>query len=202
MSRRGRLQVRVNAGLVLDAGTCQEASGPHGPEWLIHPPETTLFHQVLAYLRDKPDPPKRSSGAMVGGEGVAAAALVLGWGSYLAVLLDPDKPIWPEARSASTSRISDEEMARINIEASAALAEWIDLYRRDAGGRLYTQLVERAIGYLPMPQKTSKVELSEFAALADSALAARVVQAALPSDARARKPTPHAARAACSPTPS
>ena len=40
-------------------------------------------------------------------------------------------------------------MARINLEASAALAEWIDLYRRDPGGRLYTSLVDRAIGYLP-----------------------------------------------------
>jgi hypothetical protein len=26
---------------------------------------TTLFNQVLAYLREKPDPPKRSSGSMV-----------------------------------------------------------------------------------------------------------------------------------------
>lgn len=178
MSLRDRLQVRVNEEVVLDAGTCEEVSGPHGPEWLIHPPETTLFHQVLAYLRDKPDPPKRPSGAMVGREGVAAAALVLRWGSYLAVLLDRDKPVWPEVRSASTSRISDEEMARINIEASAALAEWIDLYRRGPGGRHYTQLVQRAIGYLPMPQKTAKLKVREIAALADPEMAARVVQAA------------------------
>ena len=114
MSLRDRLQVRVNDELVLDAGTCEEVSGPHGPEWLIHPPETTLFHQVLAYLRAKPDPPTRPSGAMVGREGVAATALILQWGSYLAVLLDRDKPVWLEVRSASTSRINDEEMARIN----------------------------------------------------------------------------------------
>lgn len=54
-------------------------------------------------------------------EGVAAAALALRWGSYLAVLLDHDKAVWPEVNSPSTSRISDEEMARINIEAAAAL---------------------------------------------------------------------------------
>ena len=70
---------------------------------------------------------------MVGREGVAAAALTLRWGSYLAVLLDHDKPVWPEVDSPSTSRISDEEMARINIEASAALAEWIDIYRDRPG---------------------------------------------------------------------
>jgi len=82
-------------------------------------------------------------------EGVAGAAVVLRWGSYLAVLLDRDKPLWPAAHAKGTSRISDEEMARINIEASAALAEWIDLHRADRGGRRYAQLVDRAVSYLP-----------------------------------------------------
>ncbi len=177
MTARGPLRVRVNDELVLDAGICEDVSGPHGPERLIRPPETTLFHQVLAYLQAKPDPPRRPSGSMVGREGVAAAALALRWGSYLAVLLDRDKPVWPEVHSAGTSRISDEEMARINIEASAALAMWIDLYREDPGGRLYTQLVDRAVSYLPMPKKTSKLKVTEFAALADPEMAARVVQA-------------------------
>ena len=34
MSLRDRLQVRVNDEPVLDVGTCEEVSGPHGPEWL------------------------------------------------------------------------------------------------------------------------------------------------------------------------
>lgn len=174
---RERLQVRVNDELALDAGTYEEATGSGGREWLIHPPERTLFHQVLAYLQTKPDPPAPLSGTMIGREGVAAAALVLRWGSYLAVLLDPDKPIWPAVRSPGTSRISDDEMARINIEASAALAEWIDIYRGDP--RLHQQLVDRAIGYLPMPNRTaSKLKVKEFSALAIPEMAARVVQAA------------------------
>ena len=177
MIATGRLLVRVNEDLVLDAGTCEQVSRPAGPERLIRPPDTTLFHQVLAYLRAKPDPPRRPSGSMVGREGVATAALVLRWGSYLAVLLDRDKPLWSAVRSPGISRISDEEMARINIEASAALAEWIDLYRVDPGGSLYTQLVNRAVSYLPMPKKTSKLEVTEFAALAESKVAARMVQA-------------------------
>ena len=170
--------VRVNAELMLDAGTCEEVTGPHGSERLIRPPGTTLFHQVLAYLRAKPDPPKSLSGSMVGREGVAATAVILRWGSYLAILLDRDKPVWPEVNSASTSRISDDEMARINIEASAALAEWIDIYRTDPGGPQYKQLVDRAVYYLPMPKKTSKFRAAEFAALAVPAIAARVVRAA------------------------
>ncbi|HVI05688.1 MAG TPA: hypothetical protein VM711_06305, partial [Sphingomicrobium sp.] len=170
--------VRVNAELMLDAGTCEEVTGPHGSERLIRPPGATLFHQVLAYLRAKPDPPKSLSGSMVGREGVAATAVILRWGSYLAILLDRDKPVWPEVNSASTSRISDDEMARINIEASAALAEWIDIYRTDPRGPQYKQLVDRAVYYLPMPKKTSKFRAAEFAALAVPAIAARVVQAA------------------------
>ena len=93
------------------------------------------------------------------------------------MLLDRDKPVWPAVHSARTSRISDGEMARINIEASAALAEWIDIYRGEP--RLYRQLVDRAIGYLPMLNRTaSKLKVKEFSALAIPEIAARVVQAA------------------------
>jgi hypothetical protein len=126
-------------------------------------------------LRQKPDPSKRPSGSVVGREGVAAAALVLRWGSYLAVLLDHDKPVWPEVNSPATSRISDEEMARINIEASAALAEWIDLYRADRGGSAYEQFVNRAVEYLPMPKKKSRMKVTDVAALAEPGLASQLV---------------------------
>jgi len=107
------LQVNVNDELVLDAGTCEEIAEPEGLEYLIRPPKTTLFHQVFAYLEQKPDPDKPPPGSMVGREGVAAAAICLRWGSYLAVLLDHGKPLWSEVRSLKVSRISDEEMARI-----------------------------------------------------------------------------------------
>jgi hypothetical protein len=97
--------------------------------------------------------------------------------SYLTVLADRDKPLWPGVRSAHTSRISDQEMARINIEASAALAEWIDLRRAEGGERPYTQLVDRVLTYLPMPTTPSTPRLSPFAALAEPELATRLVQA-------------------------
>jgi hypothetical protein len=170
------LQVRVNEDLVLDAGSCEEIPTLRGLERLIRPPGTTICHQVLAYLRAKPDPALRPSGSMAGREGIAAVAVILRWGSYLAVLLDRNKPVWSKAGSASTSRIGDQEMARINIEASAALAEWIDLYRADRDRRLYEQLVNRAVSYLPMPNKTPKLKAGEFAALADPDMAARFVK--------------------------
>jgi hypothetical protein len=81
MGASERLQVRVNDELALDAGACEEVISAHGPEWLIRPPMTTLSNQVLAYLREKPDPPKHPSGSMVGREGIAAAAVTLRWGS-------------------------------------------------------------------------------------------------------------------------
>ena len=172
-----RVDVRVNDDLTLDAGTCEAISGPGGAAQIIHPPATSLFHQILAYLREKPNPPMRSTGSLIGREGVAAAAVALRWGSYLAVLLDRDKPVWPEVRSPATSRISDQEMARINIEASAALADWIDVFRADRGGRMYQQLVNRAVAYLPMPKKTSRLKVNEIGALAEPGIAAQLVEA-------------------------
>lgn len=173
----GKLRVRVNEELVLDAGNCEDVIGEASPLRVIHPPETTLFHQVLAYLRDQPDPPEHSSGLSAGREGVAAAALILRWGSYFGVLLDHNKPEWSEIGSEDASRISDSEMARINIEASAALAEWTDIFREDMGGLVYERLVRRAIAYLPMPKMTSKPKINEFRALANPELAARLMNA-------------------------
>jgi hypothetical protein len=78
------------------------------------------------------------------------------------------------------SRIDDEEMARINIEATAGLAAWIDIRREDEG--LYRQLVNRSVAYPPMLTRTSKakVSASAFAALADPTMATRLVHAVDP----------------------
>jgi hypothetical protein len=179
-SRRS-VRVRVNDDLILDTGSCQDADGPNGPLCIIEPPRTTLFDQVLADLQEQPDPATPRSGSIAGREGVAAAAVALRWGSYLAVILDRDQPLWSDVGSPSTNRMSDEEMARINIEASAALAEWIELYRTEKGGHRYERLVNRAVAYLPMPKKTAKLKVTEFAALAQPEFAARLVELADPA---------------------
>ena len=165
------LRVRVNNDLLLDAGAVEE----RGSDLVITPPTVTLFRQVLDYLRAKPDPVTPPTGSTVESEGVAAAVTVLRWGSYFAVLADRTKPVWAEARSPGTSRICDSEMARINIEASAALAEWIDLSREDPD--VYGQLVVRAVAYLPFPKVRPRLEGVQFAMLAMPEVTARLVEA-------------------------
>ena len=161
-----------------------------GFEILVRPPEVTLFGQVLTYLRGKPDPPGPLPGAAAGREGVAAAAVTLRWGSYVAVLLDRDKPVSPAAVSKGRSRICNEEMARINIESSAALAEWIELRAADAG--LYGRLVDRAVSYLPMPQRTATIRVGPFAALANAEIAGQLLRAVDPAQlARVRGDAEH-----------
>jgi hypothetical protein len=155
-----RLLVRLHDDLTLDAGSAEAV----GTELVIQPPSVTLFHQVIGYLRRKPDPPAPPAGSFIEREGAAAASVALRWGSYLAVLADKDKPIWSETRSPGTSRIADSEMARINIEASSALAEWIDLYRKEPA--LYEKLALRAVAYLPVPKWKVTPAGTDFAMLA------------------------------------
>jgi hypothetical protein len=174
-----RLTVRVNSELLLDAGNRKEMQTGNGREFLIHPPRKTLFNQLLDYLRAKEDPPVPLSGSFVGREGVAATAVTLRWGSYLAVLLDHEKTIWSEVDSPNTSRISDHEMARINIEASAALGDWVDLCRTDRAGE-YTQLVNRAVFHLPMTWKSSKRHRGPFVALGLPQIAAQLITGVYP----------------------
>ena len=79
-----------------------------------------MYRQVAAYLETKPAPPegnpKRAD------EARAAVAVCLRWGSYFAVLADPARPPSPHVADEQVSRIDDGEMARMNVEISAALA--------------------------------------------------------------------------------
>ena len=133
-----QLSVNVSDILTLDAGWWEEtmeetASGKPLPCRLIHPPEPTMYDQVLRYLemisRETRIPPK--SQLDFGEVALATIAVCLRWGTYFAVLADRTKPIWPQTEQKEISMIGDEEMARINIEASAALAQWIELMRAD-----------------------------------------------------------------------
>jgi len=153
MQQLYQIPVAVSDAFILDAGWWEETraesvSGPL-PCRLIHPPEPTLYDQILRYLEatssDAKVPPK--SQLNFGEVAWATIAICLRWGTYFAVLSDQTKPLWPQIEQRAVSMISDEEMARINVEASAALAHWIELMREDDGH--FRKLV-KAAQYLPL----------------------------------------------------
>lgn len=154
-SGKQKLSVHVSEDLTLDAGWWEEVPDEGGVIYRrVHPPETTMFEQVVNYLESLPPEPGYP-GIRIGEEAIAATAVCLRWGSYLAVLADRNKPLAPEAGQKGVSLIADSEMARINIEASAALAQWIDLMRADWDHYLTLMWAARR---LPMTRKRVKTD--------------------------------------------
>ena len=152
MAPRHFLTINLNEQCAINAGSWQEcvAEG-QSPSRLISSPQTTMYRQVLSYVeettRDEKVPPK--SQLHFGEVAIATVAICLRWGSYFAVLANRDLPQWVAAYDPEVSCISDGEMARINIEASAALSDWIDLMRADQ--RHFRKLVKAAVQFLPFP---------------------------------------------------
>lgn len=144
-----QLSVRVNEDLVLDAGSwkevADESSGFVYRE--IIPPETVLYDQLINYLKTRlPREPVRAPTSDE--EALAAVAVCLRWGSYLCVLADETLPERHADLEPGASLISNEEMARINIEASATLEDW--LRRKRATPLIYGMFVKAALS-LPLP---------------------------------------------------
>jgi len=126
------------------------------------------FENIIVEMKSQKFQPKagfKFTGAThlsLGQEAVAATAVCLRWGSYLAVLADRDRPLWPQARQEGLSRIADSEMTRINVEASAALARWIDVMRTDWERYLSLMWAARR---LPMTRKRVKRDRGAMALL-------------------------------------
>jgi hypothetical protein len=117
---------------------------------LLRPPSRSPYEQLLKYLNGVPDPGDtwRTEREL---EALAATALTIRWGSYYAVLADLKSQAWRFDGSVDVESISDAEMARINIEASAAMARWIELYLSDRSACL--ALARRAVAHLPIYKK-------------------------------------------------
>lgn len=144
------LTIKVNDHCTLDAGCWQEClNEEQKPFRLIFPPLTTMYHQLLSYLEtattDWKIPPK--SQLHFGEVALATVAVCIRWGSYFTVLVNDDTPQWALADHGAVSCLDDSEMARINIEASAALAEWMSLIHSDPSR--FRVLTKAAVQLLP-----------------------------------------------------
>jgi hypothetical protein len=147
------LIVTVSENLSLNAGTVSVQADT----LCIHPPERPLFDQLCAWL-DQCSPPTTGFNHWI--LGIGATALCLRWGTYLAVVMDETKPIDPRARQPATSMISDEEMRRINVEASCNLARLLQMRHQDEGA--FFDRLRRAYEWLPMPQRRVKRNWEPF----------------------------------------
>jgi hypothetical protein len=152
MPEQRSLTVNVSARFTIDAGSWQgRVEEDQAPYRLVSPPRATMYRQVLSYLeeatRGQKVPPK--SQVHFGEVAIATVALCIRWGSYFAVLANRGLPQWAAAFDSEVSCIGDAEMARINIEASAALSDWIDLMRADQPR--FRKLVKAAVQLLPFP---------------------------------------------------
>jgi hypothetical protein len=148
------LFVRVSETFSLDAGWHEETqeettSGTMLSCRLIHAPEPTMYEQLLHHLELSAHniTPIPKSQLHFGEVALATIAVCLRWGTYFAVLADRTKPLWSETSNEEISMICDDEMARINIEASAALTHWIELMRAD--DKHFRKIVKAAL-QLPM----------------------------------------------------
>ena len=152
MPRQHSLTIDVNDRFTIDAGYWQECvEGDQMPYRLVSPPQRTMYQQALSYLEEATSgqkvPPK--SQLHFGEVAIATVAVCIRWGSYFAVLANHDLPQWTAAFDPEVSCIGDGEMARINIEASAALSDWIDLMRADQ--QHFRKMVKAAVQWLPFP---------------------------------------------------
>ncbi|MCP5011331.1 MAG: hypothetical protein GY942_15230 [Aestuariibacter sp.] len=145
-SKPMNLIIPVTPELSLHAGVVTT----QGNRLIITPPAQTLFDQLCTWLDQCPLPTVGFNHWVLG---IGATALCLRWGSYLAVLLDESKPVDPRAGqpTGSTSMISDDEMRRINIEATHNLAWLLQLWQTDEAA--FFHLLRAAYSWLPMPQR-------------------------------------------------
>jgi len=137
------LGVRVNEQLTLDAGTLV-ADAPDAVHGVVRPPSVPMIEQVLAFLIRQPAEPDAEISETELAQ--VTTALCLRYGTWFGLISDGARPMTLRMPRGA-SRIRNPEMARINVEASAGLARWLDL--RCGSPAAFKQLVLRALKHLP-----------------------------------------------------
>ncbi|MBI2837003.1 MAG: PDZ domain-containing protein [Acidobacteria bacterium] len=138
--------------------------------------------------------------ALRAAEKLDAAGVAAGpWGTIGVVVQDIDEPLKEYLSAVAGALVVDvnpsgpaqkaglspgDLVTRSNGTDVSTAAQFMDrIHHAPAGSTmkpLYTRLVDRAVGYLPMPKKAAKLKSERFAVLADTDTAARLVEAAGP----------------------
>lgn len=141
------LTVKLAPDFSLDAGAWEEVADA-GTARRVTPPGVPMFSQLLdCYLRRRL-PRALGDAATPAEEAAAATAACLRWGSYLAALANEELPACRGKLAPGTCLITGPELSRINTEASAGLARWLEL--KLATPHIYAYYVRGALT-LPMP---------------------------------------------------
>ena len=86
-SQTTEILIRAKSDLVLNAGKVREESN----NYVLTPPETTLFDQLWSWLAVHP---RKNDGIRNYALGIGATALCFRYGTYLSVLMD-SSPFYP-----------------------------------------------------------------------------------------------------------
>ncbi len=141
------LKIQVKENLDLIAGKLTVFAD----EYVITPPDLSLFDQLWGWLAEHP---RTDYGIYNYALGIGTTALCFRWGTYLSVLMDENKPVDPRAAKETMSMISNQEMKRINIEASYNLARLLEKLHQNESETV--DFILRAYDWLPMPQRKVK----------------------------------------------
>ncbi len=143
-----KLITSVSDSFSLDMGHVEEVNGV----CRILPPDTMLFDQLLVWLKGKP-----ASHTMPGPVtmGVGMTALCLRWGTYLAFLMDENKPVDLDAKDGNINMISNDEMMRINIEASRNMERMLKMLHEDRDTA--PSIIIRAYDLLPVMKSKLRI---------------------------------------------
>lgn len=152
---RSHLTSRVNDGFHVSAGKWEQVEGADGNiERKVSVPEPTMGDQVFWYLYSKRDV-SDTADINEADEAKILFSACIRWGSYFATLVDRDAVPYNIEVKPNVSRISPDELERINVEASAALERWLIHKRADPEG--YLQMLRAGKRYLPFISRQTRM---------------------------------------------
>jgi len=164
--KSGELIISLENGLALNYGSFDFQVEGDTLIFHVSPPQRPLFWQIIDWLDEMPMPDIRLPLYKV--LPVGATSLCFRWGTWMGWLADNAKPLDVTARLEGYSQISNGEMKRMNIEASANVAWLLEMLYENHD--LAINRLDKVSGYLPL-SAAKKVGYGKFGEIARCLLA-------------------------------